>query len=277
MKESEFIELLNLYLDHEISAADAARLEAEVATNPARRRIYQDYCRIQKACKSLAVDFATEPVPTAAERNIVAFESARPSQRRAGWYGAGVFVAAAACVAVIFLGRQHRQESEGTAGQGQASFAQADAPAASTAVGANSTAGTVEAATAAMFASTSPAPAAAAAAPTAVPAELAFTTDTALIAGVSTVPVAPQARAARGMSLATSPTAASEALLVAAEQNAAQFEWLHTVKLDPVQRVQIDQFRFNARAPRAIESQPAVVRGAPQGVMVESAAFKITK
>ena len=30
MKDSEFLELLNLYLDHEISPADAARLEAEV-------------------------------------------------------------------------------------------------------------------------------------------------------------------------------------------------------------------------------------------------------
>ena len=39
MNDSEYIELLNLYLDHEISAADAARLEAEVQSNPARRRI----------------------------------------------------------------------------------------------------------------------------------------------------------------------------------------------------------------------------------------------
>ena len=30
MSEREFIELLNLYLDHEIEAADAARLEAPV-------------------------------------------------------------------------------------------------------------------------------------------------------------------------------------------------------------------------------------------------------
>ena len=29
MKDSEFLELLNLYLDHEISPADAARLEAD--------------------------------------------------------------------------------------------------------------------------------------------------------------------------------------------------------------------------------------------------------
>ena len=35
MKDSEFIELLNLYLDHEISAADAVRIEAEVMTGDA--------------------------------------------------------------------------------------------------------------------------------------------------------------------------------------------------------------------------------------------------
>ena len=60
MKDSEFTELLNLYLDHEISAADAARLEAEVQINPNRRRVYQEYCRMQKACKLLAHDFACE-------------------------------------------------------------------------------------------------------------------------------------------------------------------------------------------------------------------------
>jgi len=104
MKDSEFIELLNLYLDHEISAADAARLEAEVLGNPARRRIYQDYCRMSKACKLLAKDFATE-VP--ADGKVVAFEAAQP-QRRAGLYLAGGFAAAAACVAFILVsgGRQ---------------------------------------------------------------------------------------------------------------------------------------------------------------------------
>ena len=36
MKESEFVELLNLYIDHEISREDAARLEAE-----ALRQLFQ--------------------------------------------------------------------------------------------------------------------------------------------------------------------------------------------------------------------------------------------
>ncbi len=100
MKDSEFIELLNLYLDHEISAADAARLEAEVLNHPSRRRVYQDYCRMQKACKVLAQDFVEEATP--APRNVVAFEGARRASR-AGWIAFGSFAAAAACVAVAFV------------------------------------------------------------------------------------------------------------------------------------------------------------------------------
>jgi anti-sigma factor RsiW len=101
MKDAEFIALLNLYVDHEISAADAARLEAEVQTNPARRKTYQQYCRMQKGCKLLASDFGTVPQPA---RNVVAFEP----RRQLGFSGALATVgalAAAACVAFIFGNR----------------------------------------------------------------------------------------------------------------------------------------------------------------------------
>jgi len=43
MKDREFIELLNLYVDREISAEDALRLEREVATDPKRREVYDQY------------------------------------------------------------------------------------------------------------------------------------------------------------------------------------------------------------------------------------------
>lgn len=125
MKDPEFIELLNLYLDHEISAADAARLEAEVQGNPARRKVYQQYCRMQKACKRFATDFATEPADArdaaqwGAEKKIVAFDAARAEaarRARAGsFYTAGAFAAAAACVAIIFVGHS-RQTAEAAAG-----------------------------------------------------------------------------------------------------------------------------------------------------------------
>src|SRR6476620_5983664 len=99
MKDSEFTELLNLYLDHEISAADAARLEAEVQSNPARRRVYEDYCRMQKACKMLAQDFASET--SEADRKIVAFESGANAARNKLGYLTGALAAAAACVAAV--------------------------------------------------------------------------------------------------------------------------------------------------------------------------------
>jgi hypothetical protein len=54
MNDNEFIELLNLYVDREISPEDAVRLESEVVSNPRRRKIHDQYCRIQKACSMLS-------------------------------------------------------------------------------------------------------------------------------------------------------------------------------------------------------------------------------
>ena len=94
MNDREFIELLNLYLDHEIAPADAARLEAEVRDNPERRRIYLDYCRMQKACGLLAKDFAKERPADRQESRSTGF----------GWAAAGFasFGVVAAGVAVAF-------------------------------------------------------------------------------------------------------------------------------------------------------------------------------
>lgn len=100
MKESEFLELLNLYLDHEISAADAARLEAEVQSNPARHRTYLEYCRMQKACTILAKDFAQQ----SDEKKVVAFEPRR-AKWGGGWYAIGGLAAAAAAIAVVLAVR----------------------------------------------------------------------------------------------------------------------------------------------------------------------------
>lgn len=104
MKDSEFIELLNLYLDHEIAPTDASRLEAEVQSNPARRRVYHDYCRMQKACKMLAEDCATETTP---ERNVVAFGQGHGHRiSNMKWIAlAGSSFAAAACLALVFVSR----------------------------------------------------------------------------------------------------------------------------------------------------------------------------
>lgn len=104
MNDKEFIELLNLYLDHEITAADAARLEAEVQSNPRRRQVYRQYCQMQKACKVLAADFQTETTPVA-DKKVVAFDASAGSSYSRGLYIFGAVAAAAACVALVFVSR----------------------------------------------------------------------------------------------------------------------------------------------------------------------------
>jgi len=101
MKHQEFIELLNLYVDHEINDEEAARLEAEVMHNPERRKTYEQYCRIQKACRLLAGSTAESgEVP---EPETITFFPVRPWAGRL--YAAGL-VAAAACV-VVTLALRH--------------------------------------------------------------------------------------------------------------------------------------------------------------------------
>ena len=100
MNDSEFLELLNLYLDHEISAADAARLEAAVQQNPARHRTYLEYCQMQQACTILAKDFSDRP----SAKNILAREP-RQSAWNSGLFAAGGLAVAAACIALVLVNR----------------------------------------------------------------------------------------------------------------------------------------------------------------------------
>ena len=104
MKDSEFIELLNLYLDHEISPDRAALLEAEVARDPARRELYRQYCRMQKACVVLGQQFESAPAQAGRTAQLLSLGSARKSH--AGLWATGL-VAAAACAALALLPRMH--------------------------------------------------------------------------------------------------------------------------------------------------------------------------
>ena len=63
MKDSRFIELLNLYVDREITPAEAAELEAEVQANEQRRRVYNQYCRIDRACTVVLAQGGKVPAP----------------------------------------------------------------------------------------------------------------------------------------------------------------------------------------------------------------------
>jgi hypothetical protein len=95
MTDQEFIELLNLYIDREISAEDAARLESAVLASPRRLSIYNQYCRIQKACTMLSDRFAQSP----ADADTAVFPAS--SGWRMGPLVAGL--AAACLVAVVGL------------------------------------------------------------------------------------------------------------------------------------------------------------------------------
>ena len=96
MNDREFIELLNLYVDHEISAGDALRLEHEVATDPKRRDVYDQYCRMQKACSMLSEELLES---AAGQTSPVVAAFARPRTWGYGTLAAGL--AAACAVAVL--------------------------------------------------------------------------------------------------------------------------------------------------------------------------------
>lgn len=101
MTHIKFIELLNLYLDHEISMEEAALLEAEIQTNPERRDLYRQYCRMQKGCAQLAGVFAEQDASEPAPRKFVPQAASR--QRSFPVWTAGLGMAAAACAAFAIV------------------------------------------------------------------------------------------------------------------------------------------------------------------------------
>jgi len=137
MKDTRFIELVNLYVDRQISTAETAELEAEIQASPRRRKIYQQYCHMQRATKLVYESFrsnAEQPVVEASRSggSIAQFEHSR---KRGHWgYAVGGIAAAAACFAVVVIRTgsfSHSQNSSGMAStQPQASVvASASAPA----------------------------------------------------------------------------------------------------------------------------------------------------
>ena len=117
MKESKFIELLNLYIDQQISPEDAALLEEEILRNPRRRQIYGQYCRMHRAC-TIVLDrqeARDEAAPAKAPGRAMPIEAARRFGR--AYYAAGL--AAAACLALVaarvVFSSGHRVASEAVA------------------------------------------------------------------------------------------------------------------------------------------------------------------
>jgi anti-sigma factor RsiW len=105
MKDHRFIELLNLYIDRQITAAETAELEAEIQQNPGRQAVYRQYCKIHSATKLVYDSFranaaeqpAFQPNPAG---DIELFDSKR-GKRQWALYAGGL--AAAACLALVFM------------------------------------------------------------------------------------------------------------------------------------------------------------------------------
>lgn len=104
MKDERFIELVNLYIDRQISPVETAELEAELQADPQRRRVYQQYCRMHRATQLVYDSFRQEagreaPQPARQGGTLVRLEGAR--QRRQRWLVAAGGMAAAACVGLL--------------------------------------------------------------------------------------------------------------------------------------------------------------------------------
>ncbi len=130
MKDTRFIELVNLYIDRQIEPADAAELEAVIQTDPGRRKIYNEYCRMHRATKLVYESFRTHAAQPAGAGKLPGtvedFEVRRP--RRFGWIVATAGLAAAACFAFVVV-RQSAVQPAGSATAPQAVAVQKTTPA----------------------------------------------------------------------------------------------------------------------------------------------------
>ncbi|HTL66425.1 MAG TPA: hypothetical protein VL200_02070 [Lacunisphaera sp.] len=118
MKDHRFIELVNLYIDRQITAAETAELETEIQGNPRRRAIYQQYCKMHRATTLLYDSFRAQAAgpgatETPAQGSIALFES-RQRVRRFRWayYASGA--AAAACLALVLVRVNNRPDADAT-------------------------------------------------------------------------------------------------------------------------------------------------------------------
>ena len=105
MNDHRFIELLNLYIDHQIDPAEAAELEAAVHSTPDRRRTYEEYCRLQRACSQLGSNArAAAPVAPRFTRSLEEAERKINTPPRTNrWYPLQVGALASLAMAAGFV------------------------------------------------------------------------------------------------------------------------------------------------------------------------------
>jgi hypothetical protein len=72
MNQDRFIELLNLYLDEEISSEDLSDLMAETRSDPTREKVFVEYCRIHKACVQLGTSYGSRPARRSLRQTLYA-------------------------------------------------------------------------------------------------------------------------------------------------------------------------------------------------------------
>lgn len=106
MKDARFKELLNLHLDHRLSAAEAEELEAALRDDPVRRKALRDYEAMQSACATLFARCESRaPSSTALRRALRQAESRMENPRSLrdawGWPTWGLTGGLAACVALV--------------------------------------------------------------------------------------------------------------------------------------------------------------------------------
>lgn len=107
MKDNRFIELLNLYIDRQITAEETAELEAEIQGSPQRQAVYRQYCQIHAATKVVYESFRAGAEPAAAPSGRPATVELFENRRRANWVHYVGGFAAAAAVAGLFFVRYH--------------------------------------------------------------------------------------------------------------------------------------------------------------------------
>lgn len=101
MKDKRFMELVNIYLDGEISEAETAELECEIRSSAKRMDQYRRYCRMQKACMILAQQ--SRQASAAAEGNEIHLPEARSNWLWGQWWRGGVYGGTAAIAATVIL------------------------------------------------------------------------------------------------------------------------------------------------------------------------------
>jgi anti-sigma factor RsiW len=105
MKDNRFIELLNLYIDRQISVVETAELEAEIQQNPERQAVYRQYCQIHAATKlvydSFRVNATEQPVLPSDRSGVVELFETKRRRSNLAYYAGGLV--AAACLTLVFL------------------------------------------------------------------------------------------------------------------------------------------------------------------------------